>query len=91
MTEKEMSKLFEPFQQANKKIQSKFGGTGLGLWITKKLVELHNNGKINVQSEKGKGTTFETEMRLDIAQWEQNEELNEEDSLSEMKILLVED
>ena len=46
MKEEEVKKLFMPFQQANKKIQGTYGGTGLGLWITKKLIQLHNDGTV---------------------------------------------
>jgi len=49
--------LFKPFSQADKGIQAKYGGTGLGLWITNKLVGLMK-GKINVKSELNKGTSF---------------------------------
>jgi len=43
--EEDQKKLFEPFVQANKSISARFGGTGLGLWISRKLVQLMG-GKI---------------------------------------------
>jgi PAS domain S-box-containing protein len=49
--------IFEPFVQADKKITHKYGGTGLGLDIAEKIVELHG-GKIEVASELGKGSEF---------------------------------
>lgn len=52
-----IKKLFQPFQQADKGIQAKYGGTGLGLWITNKLVGVMR-GHIDVESELNKGTTF---------------------------------
>lgn len=64
MKQEEVKKLFKPFSQANKKIQGSYGGTGLGLWITKKLIEHHNNGTVNVSSEKNIGTKFSIEMKL---------------------------
>eukprot|EP00347_Sterkiella_histriomuscorum_P010563 403375807 len=55
--EEEQKKLFNPFCQANSKIQKKFGGTGLGLWITKRLLTFMK-GKIQLKSTPSLGTTF---------------------------------
>ncbi|MEM4267361.1 MAG: ATP-binding protein [Candidatus Woesearchaeota archaeon] len=52
-----MQYLFTKFFQVDASLGRKYGGTGLGLSITKQLVELQG-GKITVQSEEGKGTTF---------------------------------
>lgn len=49
--------MFKPYSQADKSIQKKYGGTGLGLWISQKLVSLMN-GRISVASELNKGTVF---------------------------------
>lgn len=57
MTPEQMTRLFEPFTQADASTQSKYGGTGLGLAITKKFCRLMG-GDVEVQSDAGKGTTF---------------------------------
>ncbi len=50
-------KIFEKFQQVENPISKKTGNTGLGLTITKELIELHD-GKIRVESEKDQGAEF---------------------------------
>ncbi len=62
MDKKEIARLFNPFQQANSGISHSHGGTGLGLVICKRLVELMG-GEINVESQKGKGTKFTFSVR----------------------------
>lgn len=53
----DLQKLFKPFYQVDSSLERKFGGTGLGLFIVMKFVEMHN-GKVWVESEEGKGSVF---------------------------------
>ena len=55
--------LFDSFSQEDDTATSQFGGTGLGMAITKSIVDLAE-GTISVDSEKGKGTTFTIDMNL---------------------------
>jgi two-component system sensor histidine kinase/response regulator len=57
MTQQEIDKLFHPFTQADSSTTRKFGGTGLGLTISKRLVEMMG-GRIWVESNPGYGSRF---------------------------------
>jgi signal transduction histidine kinase len=57
LSPEELAKIFHPFSQADSSITRKYGGTGLGLVLSKKIVTLHG-GTIRVESQKGKGSTF---------------------------------
>lgn len=57
ITATELPKIFSRFYQADGSTTRRYGGTGLGLTITKQIIEAHH-GSIEVASEKGKGTEF---------------------------------
>lgn len=92
MTEREQEKIFNEYEQADQLIDRKFGGTGLGLPITKKLVDLFK-GTISVKSEKGVGTVFTIEIPLEISDKPEIEEIPEIDTavLRGKKILIADD
>jgi signal transduction histidine kinase/putative methionine-R-sulfoxide reductase with GAF domain len=57
MTAEQMGKLFQEFSQASSKISSKYGGTGLGLVISRRFCQMMG-GDITIESEPGRGSTF---------------------------------
>ena len=88
-----LPKAFEPFSQERQEATKNIGGSGLGLSIVKKLVELMG-GTIEVQSELGKGTEFTVCMdleRIDDLPDEGSGTENSWDSLKDLNVLLVDD
>ncbi|MBK5291185.1 MAG: hybrid sensor histidine kinase/response regulator, partial [Acidobacteriia bacterium] len=57
--------IFEEFTQADGSVTRKYGGTGLGLTITRRLVEMHHGG-ITVESEVGHGSTFRVVLEMEL-------------------------
>jgi signal transduction histidine kinase/CheY-like chemotaxis protein len=85
LTKEQQSKLFQSFSQADGSTTRKYGGTGLGLTICKQLTELMN-GRIWVESQYGKGSSFFCEIDL-----EERLELNRCQKFDNKKVLIVDD
>src|SRR5690606_31023054 len=64
ITKEKISKIFESFTQADQSTTRRFGGTGLGLTISRNLAELMN-GAITVASQYGKGSAFTLHLPLE--------------------------
>ena len=60
----DQAKLFQEFYRANDPVNQQVRGTGLGLALVKRIVEAHH-GRIWVESEKGKGSTFSVSLPMD--------------------------
>ena len=95
MSKEYLGHIFEAFTRENNSTVSGIQGTGLGMAITKELVDLMH-GSINIESEQGKGTTvkihftFKIASEKDVAAAQETEEIDEE-LFKGKKILLVED
>ena len=93
MSEEFQKHLFEPFTQENTDARTKYAGTGLGMAITKELVDLQG-GRIEVESKIGEGTKFLVYLTFEIDHSPKKEievEEKKEYSIAGLKILLVED
>ena len=93
MTEAFQKRIFEPFAQEHAGSRTKFAGTGLGMPITKKLVE-KMGGTISFESKEGTGTTFVIRIpfRIDADMKDRNEtEEKTETSIHGLHVLLTED
>lgn len=89
-----LDKVFEAFSQEDASITRKFGGSGLGLSIARSIIRIMG-GTIQIQSEKGRGTTVEIRIPMRLSSERNKEEIieisNLQKSLSGLQVLAVED
>ena len=93
MSEEFLDRIFDEFSQENDGARTSYKGTGLGMAIAKKYVDLMG-GKIEVSSRQGVGSTFTVEIPLLIAEHvetEEKEKLKKDTDLHGLHVLLAED
>ena len=93
MSEEFLDRIFDEFSQENNGARTSYKGTGLGMAIAKKYVDLMG-GKIEVSSRQGVGSTFTVEIPLLIAEHvetEEKEKLKKDMDLHGLHVLLAED
>jgi len=93
MSQEFIGKIFDKFSQEDSSLGRKYGGTGLGMAITKGLVDLME-GTISVDSQKDKGTTFIIHIPFEKNLQDLNKDTNDhsvKNKLNNVKVLVVED
>ncbi|MBR1763863.1 MAG: response regulator [Ruminococcus sp.] len=90
MSKEYLPKLFETFSQEDSSSTNKYGSSGLGMAITKNIVEMMN-GNIEVQSEKGKGSTFTVIVTLMDSVCADGDDKDTDIRLNEMSVLVIDD
>lgn len=90
MTEEQCKRMFQSFSQADASTTRKYGGTGLGLVISKTIVELMQ-GQIWVESEPGKGSTFHFRAQFGIQDVHKPARMFTAEELAGIRILVVDD
>ncbi len=90
MTAEQQANLFQAFSQADTSTTRKYGGTGLGLTISKRLVNMMD-GEIRVESESGQGTTFSFTANFGLGKETVKKRFVPSPDLRGLKVLVVDD
>ena len=90
ISEEFIPKIFETFAQEDSSATNRYGSSGLGLAITKNMVEMMN-GDISVESEKAVGTTFTVNLTLDESSRKDEGAEGDDIPVNEMKVLIIDD
>ena len=90
MSKEYLPHLFDTFSQEDSSSTNKYGSTGLGMPITKRIVELMN-GHIEVESEKGVGTVFTVAVTLGESDRKRSETEHDDLKPHEMSVLVIDD
>ncbi len=91
ISKEQQSKIFEKFSQADSSTTRRFGGTGLGLTISKSLIELMGS-QLQLESEPGQGSTFFFDLKFPLGDNKETEcATSTEHNLSAISVLVVDD
>ncbi len=90
MNAEQAARLFQPFAQADSSTTRKYGGTGLGLTISKRLAEMMG-GQIWVESEPGRGSTFSFTANFGLGKEKATKRFKPASEMRGMKVLVVDD
>ncbi len=90
MSEEYLPHLFEPFTQEDSSVVNKYGSTGLGMPITKSVVELMN-GHIEVESKKNVGTTFIVTVTLFESEMKKDKPADGDVDANDINVLVIDD
>ncbi|WP_196137272.1 hybrid sensor histidine kinase/response regulator [Aliikangiella sp. G2MR2-5] len=90
MSSDQIQKIFQPFIQADMSTTREYGGTGLGLSLSRHLVKLMG-GEIHVSSLQGKGTTFSFNAKFGIVSNSESLYFEDKPLLNQLKVLVIED
>lgn len=88
ISKEKLAKIFESFTQADSSTTRKYGGTGLGLTISKSIAELMN-GNLSVHSESGRGSKFTLHLPMEVVN--QHPQISSKHKLPLNRVLIVDD